>query len=47
MCPKTGIVFNNEMDDFSIPNQNNQGSQRDLPPSPYNYISNFELILYF
>ena len=31
----TGIILNNEMDDFSIPNHSNQFS---LPPSPSNYI---------
>lgn len=35
MDPRTGIILNNEMDDFSIPNHQNQFS---LPPSPSNYI---------
>ena len=35
MDPATGIILNNEMDDFSIPGHQNQFS---LPPSPSNYI---------
>lgn len=34
MDPVTGIILNNEMDDFSIPDTPNQFS---LPPSPSNY----------
>lgn len=34
MDPVTGIILNNEMDDFSIPDSPNQFS---LPPSPSNY----------
>ena len=34
MDPVTGIILNNEMDDFSIPGSPNQFS---LPPSPMNY----------
>lgn len=35
LSPSTGIVLNNEMDDFSIP-QNI--SANDLPPAPANFI---------
>ncbi|TPX50255.1 hypothetical protein SeMB42_g01391 [Synchytrium endobioticum] len=35
----TGIILNNEMDDFSIPSTENGGSQYGMPPSPYNYIT--------
>ncbi|RKP12160.1 nucleophile aminohydrolase [Piptocephalis cylindrospora] len=35
MSPKTGVIFNNEMADFSSPNQTNVF---DLPASPNNYI---------
>ncbi|PAA80585.1 hypothetical protein BOX15_Mlig025064g1, partial [Macrostomum lignano] len=33
--PKTGILYNNEMDDFSVPNRTNS---YDLPPSESNFI---------
>ncbi|KXS17545.1 gamma-glutamyltranspeptidase [Gonapodya prolifera JEL478] len=39
MDPVTGIVLNNQMDDFSWPNYVNNGSQAGLPASPANYIS--------
>ncbi|KAH7146463.1 gamma-glutamyltranspeptidase [Dactylonectria macrodidyma] len=35
MCGKTGVVFNNEMDDFSLPGVKNEFG---FEPSPYNYI---------
>ncbi|KAH7134751.1 gamma-glutamyltranspeptidase [Dactylonectria estremocensis] len=35
MCDKTGVVFNNEMDDFSLPGVKNEFG---FQPSPYNYI---------
>ncbi|KAH8694756.1 gamma-glutamyltranspeptidase [Ilyonectria robusta] len=35
MCDKTGIVLNNEMNDFSIPGVPNEFG---FQPSPYNYI---------
>lgn len=35
MVPETGVILNNEMDDFSIPNTNNTFGYR---PSPSNYI---------
>ena len=37
MDPLTGIILNNEMDDFSIPGVPNAFG---LAPSPYNYICN-------
>lgn len=35
MVPETGLILNNEMDDFSIPNVSNG---YDLVPSPANFI---------
>ena len=37
--PQTGVIFNNEMDDFSWPGYVNNGSQSGLPASPANYIA--------
>lgn len=35
MSAQSGIIFNNEMDDFGVPGRNNSF---DYPPSPSNYI---------
>lgn len=39
VVPETGVIMNNEMDDFSIPNRRNAFG---LPPSPINYIRPFK-----
>jgi len=39
IVPETGVIMNNEMNDFSIPGVPNEF---DLPPSPINYIRPFK-----
>ncbi|TPX36314.1 hypothetical protein SmJEL517_g01481 [Synchytrium microbalum] len=39
MNQATGIVLNNEMDDFSMPDSPNGGTQFGLPPSPFNFVA--------
>lgn len=39
LSPTTGIVLNNEMDDFSIPGNSSAGN---APPAPANFIRPFK-----
>lgn len=39
VSPSTGIILNNEMDDFSTPGKNNIHG---FPPSPSNYIKPYK-----
>ncbi len=38
VCERTGVMFNNQMDDFSVAGRMNDGAQKGLPPSPYNLV---------